>query len=250
MAELEIKIGAAGIVFGRNVIQSPKPIQLQKALIDVLKNKMSAKEAAKNTVFERKCMSDERILPQLVMKRPHLRNLPKIELPTKYAIRSFKEGDENSWNRIIRASFDNLTYDFNQEMKGDESFRPERVLFVTYYGEPVATASAWYRKQYGLNTGYLHMVGVSHEHQGKHLGYWVSVAVLHQLVIENRDSAVLQTDDFRLPAIRTYLQMEFEPVIFHENLCERWWNIFKAIDRSDLVAQFDPILSGPLVNIP
>jgi DhnA family fructose-bisphosphate aldolase class Ia len=47
LAELEIKTGAAGIVFGRNVIQSPKPIQLQQALIDVLKNKMSAKEAAK-----------------------------------------------------------------------------------------------------------------------------------------------------------------------------------------------------------
>jgi len=47
LAELEIKTGAAGIVFGRNVIQSPKPIQLQQALVDVLKNKMSAKEAAK-----------------------------------------------------------------------------------------------------------------------------------------------------------------------------------------------------------
>jgi mycothiol synthase len=121
---------------------------------------------------------------------------------------------------------------------------------VTYHDEPVATASAWYMKQYGLNTGYLHMVGVSPEHQGKHLGYWASIAVLHQFVKENRDSAVLQTDDYRLSAIRTYLRMEFEPVIFHENLRERWRNILKDIDRSDLIAKLDPILSGPLVNIP
>lgn len=47
MAENQIKSGAAGIVFGRNVIQSPEPIKLQQAILDVLKNKMSAKEAAK-----------------------------------------------------------------------------------------------------------------------------------------------------------------------------------------------------------
>jgi len=46
-AQEEIKSGAAGIVFGRNVIQSPKPIELQKAIIDVLKNGVSVKEAAK-----------------------------------------------------------------------------------------------------------------------------------------------------------------------------------------------------------
>jgi DhnA family fructose-bisphosphate aldolase class Ia len=46
MAETQIKSGAAGIVFGRNVIQSPKPIELQQAILDVLKNNMPAKEAA------------------------------------------------------------------------------------------------------------------------------------------------------------------------------------------------------------
>ncbi|MFA5863754.1 MAG: hypothetical protein WC975_03610 [Phycisphaerae bacterium] len=47
MAEIQIKSGAAGIVFGRNVFQSPKPIALQKAILDVLKNNVSARQAAK-----------------------------------------------------------------------------------------------------------------------------------------------------------------------------------------------------------
>lgn len=47
MAETQIQSGSAGIVFGRNVIQSAKPIELQKAILDVLKNKMPSKEAAK-----------------------------------------------------------------------------------------------------------------------------------------------------------------------------------------------------------
>lgn len=46
-AQQQIKSGAAGIVFGRNVIQSKKPIELQKALLEVLKQNVSPKEAAK-----------------------------------------------------------------------------------------------------------------------------------------------------------------------------------------------------------
>jgi DhnA family fructose-bisphosphate aldolase class Ia len=46
-AKQQIDNGAAGIVFGRNVIQSPKAIDLQKALLDVLKHGLSPAEAAK-----------------------------------------------------------------------------------------------------------------------------------------------------------------------------------------------------------
>jgi len=51
-AQKQIKSGAAGIVFGRNVIQSSKPIELQKALIDVLKNDMSVKQVVKKYGLE------------------------------------------------------------------------------------------------------------------------------------------------------------------------------------------------------
>lgn len=47
MAAAQIKTGAAGLVFGRNVLQSPKPIELQKALLDVIKRNVPAKDAAK-----------------------------------------------------------------------------------------------------------------------------------------------------------------------------------------------------------
>ena len=46
-AKQQIDSGAAGIVFGRNVIQSPKPLELQKALVAVLKQDASPEEAAK-----------------------------------------------------------------------------------------------------------------------------------------------------------------------------------------------------------
>jgi len=195
-------------------------------------------------------MSTERILPQIVMRRSSLRDLPRIELPAGYSVRSFIEGDEQFWNRIVRAAFDSPTSDFNVRLRADEEFRPERVLFVTYRDEPVATASAWYMKQYGPAMGYLHLVGVAPEHQGKHLGYWVSIAALHQFVVEKRTSAMLLTDDYRLSAIRTYLHAGFDPVLVHENQRERWRAILTAVGRTDLLPQLEPILSGPVVTVP
>ncbi len=45
-AQQQIQSGAAGIVFGRNVMQSKKPIELQKALMEVVKQNVSPEEAA------------------------------------------------------------------------------------------------------------------------------------------------------------------------------------------------------------
>ncbi len=51
-AREQIKAGAAGIVFGRNVIQSKNPLKLQKALLDVVKRDTSPEEAAKKHRLE------------------------------------------------------------------------------------------------------------------------------------------------------------------------------------------------------
>jgi len=47
-ARQQIQSGAAGIVFGRNVIQSARPVALQQALIDVVKQGMEPEQAAAN----------------------------------------------------------------------------------------------------------------------------------------------------------------------------------------------------------
>ncbi len=46
LARRQIDAGAAGIVFGRYVIQSEKPIELQKALLDVVKAGVGGEQAA------------------------------------------------------------------------------------------------------------------------------------------------------------------------------------------------------------
>jgi DhnA family fructose-bisphosphate aldolase class Ia len=45
LAADEIRDGARGVVFGRNAIQVPEPAKFQKALCDVVKNRMSPEDA-------------------------------------------------------------------------------------------------------------------------------------------------------------------------------------------------------------
>ncbi|NLE60550.1 MAG: GNAT family N-acetyltransferase [Planctomycetes bacterium] len=194
-------------------------------------------------------MPNERLTPQLLMRRVHLRDLPAIVLPPGYALRHFRPGDEPAWEKIIEETFQTTNYVFDAAMKANACFRPERVWFITQDDQPVATASAWQEPRFGPLIGALHMVGVRPGHQGRQLGYWVSLAALHRFVVEGRIEAALQTDDFRLAAVKTYLRMGFEPVLVNENQRDRWRTIFTAISRPDLAAQFEPILNGPVTNV-
>lgn len=167
--------------------------------------------------------------PQLVMKLKQLQEKSfDYCLPTDYSTRSFREGDAGAWESIIKDAF-GQKIDFNKEMKADEAFKCQRIKFICHRHKPVATASAWYRPQWGENTGYLHMVARYSTYSHKHLGYYASKAALKHIKKEGRTDAVLETDDFRIPAIKIYLRLGFEPLSVHENQKSRWQKIFKKL---------------------
>lgn len=185
--------------------------------------------------------------PQLVLHR-ELENLPEVELPEGYNIRHYQPGDKTAWDNIIRDSFQNNNWDFNKGMRKDYAFRPERVIFVCYGDEPVATASAWYKPEWGKDTGYIHMVGTISSHTGKGLGYQATLAALYRMVDEGRKSVVLTTDDFRIPALKTYIKLGFKPLLIHENQRERWKDVFRTIGKPQLIEVYENILNGSLMS--
>jgi mycothiol synthase len=185
--------------------------------------------------------------PQLVMYRRDLKGLPPVELSGGYEIRHYQSGDDEGWEMTIEESF-GLQCSFAKTMKADEAFQPERIWFVCLGGEMAATASAWYRPKWGRDMGYLHMVGTRPSHSGRGLGYQVSLAALHQMAREGRLSAILETDDFRVPAIKTYLKLGFLPLLVHENQRKRWEDVFLGMGRGELVDRFGDILKGPLYD--
>ncbi len=174
-----------------------------------------------------------RLLPQLVMKRDHLRDLPPISLAAGYTLRTSEEGDGAHWVRILNEAFGGArtAADFVATMVNDPAYRADRIFFVCDPdGVPCATASAYRHGDWGPQTGMLHYVATCPAHTGKRLGMAVSVAVLHQFAAEGCADAMLQTDDFRLPAVLTYLRLGFHPHIIHENQPARWRTVLAELN--------------------
>ena len=163
--------------------------------------------------------------PQLVMKRKNLDGLPDLTIPDGFILRDFMDGDEADWNRMV---IDVWAVDFNEAIRSHRFFTPERVKFICADGKPVATATAW-RDDNDETLGRVHMVASDPAFRGKGLGCQVTSAVLHQMRKEGRVYADLTTDDFRLPAIKTYLKLGFEPVITHESHLGRWKKVYENL---------------------
>lgn len=183
--------------------------------------------------------------PQLIMRRPHVRDLPAPAVPTGYELRSFQPGDEAGWNRLMDIAFERTPgqSDFAREMAADAPYRPERVkLILDDQGTVVATASSWLQEKFGPEAGTLHWVATDPAHGGKGLGTSVSVAAMHQGASEGRTHLMLLTDDFRIAALKTYLRLDFRPVIAHRSHPRRWRKILKSLDWPD---RFEAILDGP-----
>ena len=163
------------------------------------------------------------------MFRPSLADLPELVLPPGASIRHMRAGEDALWENIIRAAFNRVDMTFDGWMRKDAACTPERVLFLEADGMAVATASAWKREAYGPDCGYLHWVGALPGYGGRGFGYAVTLAALYRMREEGCISAVLHTNDERLPAIRTYLKLGFHICMDHPSLPRRWQSIMRSL---------------------
>ena len=186
--------------------------------------------------------------PQLRMLRPDLEGLPEVTLPQGYRIRTYQPGDDAHWGRILSESFRDRPegYSFDEMMRGDPAFRPERIFIACCGDEPVGTTSAWHTPATMPDAGVIHWVAVLPGHTGRRLGYWLALSALHRMVADGRRRSYLNTDDFRLPAIKTYLNSGFQPLLVHENQRERWPKVFAELKLPQLSERFREMLEGPI----
>ena len=166
---------------------------------------------------------------QLAMTMDSLQYLSPEPIPIGYSLRHFKDGDEKSWESIIMGAFSRYR-NFSKVMAADKYFRPERIIFACHsLAGPVATAAAWHVPNMPQDVGYLYMVGAVPSHTGRNLGYAVCAAALNQMLAEGKTSALLITDDFRLPAIKTYLRLGFQPKVFHPRQILIWDRVMSQL---------------------
>ena len=67
------------------------------------------------------------------------------------------------------------------------------------------------------------------DHKGKGLGYIVCAAVVKRFLDVGYSEIFLKTDDFRLPAVKTYLKMGFVPHYTADDHKQRWENVKRQL---------------------
>ena len=158
------------------------------------------------------------------MALPSLAGLPAAEVADGYRLRTYQPGDESAWCRLVNECIGGECTEeqCRRELTGQPWFDPADLFFVGQEGEVVGTACALRRPDLGVEVGYVHMLAVLPEHRGSRLGRTLTLAVLHRLREAGYRSAILQTDDWRLAAIKTYLSLGFRPEMTDESHEGRW----------------------------
>jgi mycothiol synthase len=169
------------------------------------------------------------------MRRSQLNNLPAIECPAPYSLRTYRPGDEAAWAEIMNTGIgqDWTAERCREKLTGLPQFRPDGLYFAVVSVDDrelvVGSTCAWTRDPAETCEGIVHMVCVRPDHRGHRLGYWLTLAVLHYFRDHDFAEAMLTTDDFRLPAIRAYLALGFEPEMTHQSHPERWNSILQQL---------------------
>ncbi len=157
-------------------------------------------------------------------------------LPKGIEIKSFHELNNalSIWLDIIRylsqegKKIDDSEY-YKKYMLKYPNYNDERCYILTINGAPAATITVIC--DYSEKSGYIHMVACKPEFRGMGLGHLLNNIAIYTLKKEGMKTAYLTTDDWRIPAIKTYLNAGFIPDLDSEpDYKERWKKIFSIIN--------------------
>jgi mycothiol synthase len=128
-------------------------------------------------------------------------------LPEPYTIWEYS-CEADTWIDIIKQSFGEQwsAPQFRRELIESSGYKGDNIFFLSSNGFTIGTVTAFVA---GEDHGYLHMLGIVPEFQGRGLGYLLGLKVLHYF--KNYKKVTLMTHSDRLPAIKTYLKLGFVP---------------------------------------
>ena len=189
-------------------------------------------------------MAEERPHAQLQMIWPTrlLGSPPQAAVPPGYAMRQFAASDADAYLALMTgAGF--RTWDHEQIEKILPSVLPGGWFLIEHKatGRLVATAMARHRPiELHPNGGELSWVAGDPGHKGRRLGMAVCAAAVACFLEAGYRDIYLLTDDRRLAAIEVYLRLGFEPLLFREDMAERWDKVLAQLGRQVRSAGFSP----------
>jgi mycothiol synthase len=167
------------------------------------------------------------------MKRS-LSDLPPLRVPAGYALRHFEPGDAAAWAALMARNGELGGWNLAKAepyFAADGRMPLAGAFFITAGGMPVATAQL-HLKPDGSYAPIpeLGWVAVDPAHQGHGLGAVASLAVMHYAASLGHGAIFLLTDDWRLAAIRTYLELGFELWLTDASHADRWRKVHDGLD--------------------
>lgn len=159
-------------------------------------------------------------------KRP----LPELEIAPGFALRVFGKDELAEYSALrVSAGFD--AWDEKQYDEFAPCLLPGGHLVITEIatGRLVASATAENpepERFHGL--GLLGWVMCHPDFRGKRLGYTVCLAVMRLLASHGFRAFILATDNGRLPAVKTYLNLGWQPWLTKPGMEELWHGLADA----------------------
>ncbi|NLF93385.1 MAG: GNAT family N-acetyltransferase [Oligosphaeraceae bacterium] len=150
--------------------------------------------------------------------------LPSLSLPAGFRLRTLTDQDLAQYN-ALRQSAGFGEWDENTLRSFQHKALPGGWLLLEEaqsdrFAASAAAESSDFPEYPGL--GVLGWVMTSPDFRGRHLGRQVSIAAMHRLYAAGYRAFSLLTDDFRLPAIATYLKLSWRPWLYADDMEERW----------------------------
>jgi mycothiol synthase len=165
------------------------------------------------------------------MRRESLEGLPVLRVPDGLNLRTFRPGDERRWAMLMTGAIGIWDEVSTARLFLREPGVTEAGIFFLAAGE-ACVATATDKALPESEVGYLHMVAVAGPYRGRHLGRCISHAALVHMRRRGCRQAILDTDDFRLPAIRTYLNLGFMPEMLQADHADRWHKVFAELEAA------------------
>ncbi len=154
-------------------------------------------------------------------------------LPAGYTFRTYRPGDEAGWTTLMNTG-EMGTWTVERtldELTGRPQFDRDGLFLITVGPDEqaVGSACAWLPDYAETETGILHMVCVLPDHRGKRLSYAVCLAVLHRFRQRGFRRVTLSTNDWRLGAVKVYLELGYQPVYRHPMHPQQWQEVIQKL---------------------
>ena len=172
-------------------------------------------------------------MEQLIMRwKNDGRTVDAVTVPEGCQLVSFQELDNalDSWLDIVQYGLSDGKKDesyYREMMTSRELYREDKCFFILENGRAVATLTVIC--DYQSLEGYVHMVACREDARGNGYGTLLNRVSEYVLKKEGMQTAYLTTDDWRIPAIKSYLRIGFYPDLSTEDFKERWQRIYDLI---------------------